>query len=105
MTTRRMLRALAALLALALLAAACGGGDDGDSASGGIGDCEAGQTDGDLAIFNWTEYMDPELKTAFEEEFGVSVTEDNYDSNEAMQPIINVHRAIGLHGVDHDRGR
>ena len=89
MTTRRMLRSLAALLALALLAAACGGGDDGDSASGGIGDCEAGQTDGDLAIFNWTEYMDPELKTAFEEEFGVSVTEDNYDSNEAMQPIIN----------------
>ncbi|MEM7095754.1 MAG: spermidine/putrescine ABC transporter substrate-binding protein [Actinomycetota bacterium] len=86
--TKRLLRVLATLLALALLAAACGGSDDsGDSASGP--DCEAGETDGDLAIYNWTEYMDPELKTAFEEEFGVTVTEDNYDSNEAMQPIIN----------------
>ena len=90
MTIRRMLRVLATLLALSMLAAACGGSDDGDSADGGgaAAGCEAGQTDGDLAIFNWTEYMDPELKTAFEEEFGVSVTEDNYDSNEAMQPII-----------------
>ena len=89
MTMRRMLRVLATLLALSLLAAACGGSDDSESASGGGDSCEVGQTDGDLAIFNWTEYMDPELKTAFEEEFGVSVTEDNYDSNEAMQPIIN----------------
>ena len=35
------------------------------------------------------EYIDPELKTQFEEEFGVTVNEDNYDSNEQMQPIIS----------------
>ena len=57
------------------------------SAAGG--DCEAGQTDGDLNLYNWAEYIDPELKTQFEEEFGVTVNEDNYDSNEQMQPIIS----------------
>ena len=82
----KMLRLLAAILAFGLLAAACGGDDD-ESAAGG--DCEAGQTDGDLNLYNWAEYIDPELKTQFEEEFGVTVNEDNYDSNEQMQPIIS----------------
>jgi len=85
MTTQTLRRLLVALLALALLASACG--DDDDSAGGA--DCEAGQTDGDLNLYNWAEYMDPELQTAFEEEFGVAINEDNYDSNEAMQPIIS----------------
>lgn len=82
----KMLRLLAAILAFGLLAAACGGDDD-ESAAGG--DCEAGQTDGDLNLYNWAEYIDPELKTQFEAEFGVTVNEDNYDSNEQMQPIIS----------------
>ena len=107
MTTRTLLRLLAALCALSLVAAACGGDDDesaddstetasdadggdsdgGDAASGDA--CAAGETDGDLNLYNWAEYIDPELKTQFEEEFGVAVNEDNYDSNEAMQPIIS----------------
>ncbi len=96
---KQLMRLLAVLAAVAMTAAACGGssstdtadgGSDSDSADADAGDsCEAGETDGDLAIYNWTEYMDPELKTDFEAEFGVSVTEDNYDSNEAMQPIIS----------------
>ncbi len=84
MIAKKTLRLLASLAAVALVAAACGGDDAGSAAS-----CEVGQTDGPLAIYNWTEYMDPELKDAFAAEFGVEVTEDNYDSNEAMQPIIN----------------
>lgn len=83
---KKLMRTLGILLALTLMASACGGGDDNAS---GADDCQVGQTDGDLAIYNWSEYMDPELKAAFEAEFGVSVTEDNYDSNEAMQPIIS----------------
>jgi spermidine/putrescine-binding protein len=43
-----------------------------------------GQTDGDLSFYNWTEYMDPALITAFEEEYGIDVIEDFYDSNETM---------------------
>lgn len=97
MNTKQLMRLLSMLAAVAMFAAACGGStstdtasDDADADSGDAGDsCEAGQTDGDLAIYNWTEYMDPELKTDFEAEFGVKVTEDNYDSNEAMQPIIS----------------
>lgn len=103
MNMKKLMRLFAVLAAVAIFASACGsdsaenattgddaGSESADSGDAGSGDsCEAGQTDGDLAIYNWTEYMDPELKTAFEEEFGVSVTEDNYDSNEAMQPIIS----------------
>jgi len=92
---KRLVRLVAVLATFMLVAAACGSSDSAESADGGSSDgaamasCEAGQTDGDLAIYNWSEYMDPELKDAFEAEFGVSVTEDNYDSNEAMQPIIS----------------
>ena len=102
MTTKALLRLLAALCALSLVAAACGGDDDesadtdtaaedgGDGGDADAGDtCAAGETDGDLNLYNWAEYIDPELKTQFEEEFGVAVNEDNYDSNEAMQPIIS----------------
>ncbi len=92
MTEKTWLKMLALVSAFALLAAACGGSDDGESASGDDGgdgtSCEPGQTDGDLALYNWSEYIDPDLIAAFEGEAGVSVTQDFYDSNEAMQPII-----------------
>ncbi len=42
------------------------------------------EVDGDLNFYNWTEYIDPELVTAFETEYEVDVVEDFYDSNEAM---------------------
>ena len=62
-------------------------GSGGEMAAGV--ECAPGETDGDLNLYNWSEYIDPELKDQFAAEFGVSVTEDNYDSNEAMQPIIS----------------
>ena len=42
------------------------------------------QVDGDLNFYNWTDYMDPELITSFESEYGVDIVESFYDSNEAM---------------------
>jgi spermidine/putrescine-binding protein len=97
------IRWIAALLAGAMLLAGCGrevGGDtDGGSAApaeddgdgdGGGGDapasagCEEGETDGDLLLYNWSDYMDPDLLTAFGEEFGVTASEDTYTSNEAL---------------------
>jgi spermidine/putrescine-binding protein len=102
----------AAVLTLAL--AACGGDDDDASAepadeptaedtaaedtaaedtaaepAGDTADCAVDEVDGDLFLYNWAEYIDPDLLTAFEEQYGVSVTQDTYDSNEAMQPIIS----------------
>lgn len=37
-----------------------------------------------LKVYNWGEYMDPEVNTAFEKEFGVKVIYDTFDSNELM---------------------
>lgn len=81
-------RWMAAPLAAALLLGACAG-DEGDEGEGASGDgdvvaCEAGETDGDLVFYNWSDYIDPELITQFEEEFGVSVTSDYYPSNEEL---------------------
>ena len=82
------LRLLALMSAMALVLAACGGGESGDgsttTADGGGTACEPGEVDGDLNFYNWSEYIDPELITAFEDEYGVDVVEDFYDSNEAM---------------------
>ncbi len=78
-------RLLAAALAFSLVAAACG--DSGDSGNAQAS-CDVGQTDGNLAIYNWAEYIDQEELDAFAAEYGIGVTMDSYDSNEAMQPII-----------------
>lgn len=81
MKTPKPPRSLLLLLVVALVAVACGGdSDSGDAALA----CEAGQTDGDLNFYNWSEYIDPDLVTAFEDEFGVGVTESFFESNEAM---------------------
>jgi spermidine/putrescine transport system substrate-binding protein len=40
--------------------------------------------DGDLLIYNWAQYMDPDLQKGFEDKYGVQVTEVNYDNLEAM---------------------
>ena len=91
----RIVRLIAMVAVLSLIIASCGddGAADGDGATtpttaagddGEMAVCEAGATDGDLNFYNWTEYIDPELITAFESEYGVDVVEDFYDSNEAM---------------------
>ena len=82
-TTRRVGIALVTVAVLA--AGACGGDDDTASSA----DCSVDQVDGDLNLYNWSEYIDPDLKDAFAEQYGVDVIESNYDSNEAMQPIIS----------------
>lgn len=104
-TTRpSLLRLFAALFALTLIAAACGSDDDttasdgdgtdttaapdgGDSGDAGTS-CAVDEVDGDLALFNWAEYIDEEQLAAFADEYGIGATMTTYDSNEAMLPII-----------------
>jgi spermidine/putrescine transport system substrate-binding protein len=42
------------------------------------------RADGELFIYNWTEYTPPELITKFEKETGIKVSVDTYDSNETL---------------------
>ena len=76
---RARIRTAAAALSLSLIVAACGA-DDATEAT----DCVAGQTDGDLLLYNWNDYIDPGLVEDFETEFGVRIIEDFYPSNEEM---------------------
>lgn len=39
---------------------------------------------GELNLYNWTDYISPELLERFESETGIAVTLDNFDSNETM---------------------
>ncbi len=69
----------------ALLASACGGSDEAASAES----CAVDQVDGDLALYNWAEYIDPDHLQSFADQYGIKATMDVYDSNEAMQPIVS----------------
>jgi len=40
--------------------------------------------DGDILIYNWAQYMDPDIKKRFSEKYGVEVNEVNFDNLEAM---------------------
>jgi len=44
----------------------------------------AGPLEGELRIFNWSDYMGPETIARFERETGVRVSYDTYESNEEM---------------------
>jgi len=44
----------------------------------------AAQAEGELFIYNWSNYIPPELLQKFEQETGIKVTLDVYDSNETM---------------------
>lgn len=54
---------------------ACGGGGEENSA-------------GELYVYNYGEYFDPDALAQFEEETGIKVTYDEYETNEVMYPII-----------------
>ena len=81
-------------LALTLLMAACGPrpasapavqeplADDTSADSGRCGD--RSQLSDTVSFYNWSEYIDPEVLTMFEEECGVKVIYDTYSSNEDL---------------------
>ena len=60
----------------------------------GAAACAAGETDGDLAFYNWAEYIDDELLAAFEAETGINVEYTTYESNEEMLTKVESGAAI-----------
>lgn len=63
-------------------------GGDSEAADMDTAACAVDEIDGDLALYNWAEYIDPDQLQAFADEYGISATMDVYDSNEAMLPQI-----------------
>lgn len=49
-----------------------------------------------LNIYNWSDYLDPEVLAEFEEQFGVKIYYDSYDSNEALLAKLQ----LGISGFD-----
>lgn len=79
------------VLVMLLLLAACGGGPGGgpEAESESASDSES-STDGapqladQLSVYNWADYIDEELLTQYEEEYGVEIIYDTYASNEDL---------------------
>lgn len=75
----KIMKSVAAVLAAGMFAAALAGcGSASQSA------VEAGE----LFVYNWAEYIDPEVISMFEEETGISVSYDEFETNEIMYPVI-----------------
>lgn len=53
----------------------------------GCGSSKDGEN-GEVYVYNWGEYIDPETITMFEEETGIKVIYDEFDTNEAMYPKV-----------------
>lgn len=43
---------------------------------------------GEVIVYNWGEYIDPETLTMFEEETGIQVVYDEFETNEVMYPKV-----------------
>ena len=84
------------LLITAMLMAACGGSAPAAAPADDAGASEApaattsercgdpNRLDKDLNVYNWTDYMDPEIVSQFEDECGVKVVYDTFSSNEDL---------------------
>lgn len=47
-----------------------------------------GGKNGEVIVYNWGEYIDPETITLFEEETGIKVVYDEFETNEVMYPKV-----------------
>ena len=78
---------MAGLTAASALLSGCGasgntGASDTDSAASGSAD------GGELYVYNWGEYIDEDVISQFEEETGITVVYDLFETNEEMYPVI-----------------
>ncbi|MCM1463873.1 MAG: ABC transporter substrate-binding protein [Bacteroidales bacterium] len=53
----------------------------------GCGSSASGKN-GEVYVYNWGEYIDPKVLTMFEEETGIKVIYDEFDTNEDMYPKV-----------------
>ena len=70
----------------ALLFASCGQKSN-ESTESPEGESQ-GKTDNVVNVYNWGEYIDPEVITEFQQETGIKVVYDMFETNEEMYPVI-----------------
>ena len=54
----------------------------------GCGSSSAGGENGEVIVYNWGEYIDPDTLDQFEEETGIHVVYDEFETNEIMYPKV-----------------
>lgn len=54
----------------------------------GCGSSSAGGENGEVIVYNWGEYIDPDTITMFEKETGIKVVYDEFETNEIMYPKV-----------------
>ncbi len=74
MKKTKFIAMLALMLAFAALATGCGNDKGGEN--------------GEVIVYNWGEYIDPDTIDMFEEETGIKVIYDEYETNEIMYPKV-----------------
>jgi spermidine/putrescine transport system substrate-binding protein len=75
------------LLLASLLLAACGTQTEPPAVPTEIPmavDAGAVQPAQEIVIYNWSEYLDPEIYTMFEDQYGIKVVEDTFSNNEEL---------------------
>ena len=77
----------AGLTAASALLSGCGA--SGNTGASGTDSAASGSADGgELYVYNWGEYIDEDVISQFEEETGITVVYDLFETNEEMYPVI-----------------
>lgn len=88
MQLRKTLLPLFVLWALLALLVACGGGPgggpSGSATTAPTADGDTPQLADQLSVYNWSDYIDEELLTAYETQYGVDIIYDTFASNEDL---------------------
>ena len=78
---------IAGLTAASALLSGCGA--SGNTGASGTDSAASGSADGgELYVYNWGEYIDEDVISQFEEETGITVVYDLFETNEEMYPVI-----------------
>ena len=78
---------IAGLTAASALLSGCGA--SGNTGTSGTDSAASGSADGgELYVYNWGEYIDEDVISQFEDETGITVVYDLFETNEEMYPVI-----------------
>ena len=78
---------MAGLTAASALLSGCGA--SGNTGTSGTDSAASGSADGgELYVYNWGEYIDEDVISQFEDETGITVVYDLFETNEEMYPVI-----------------